>query len=126
MRVESIRLETSVGEVSGIPVVKVAGEIDVYTVPEFKSAVNKAMEAGAKYLVVDLTDVGYMDSGGFGTLLGATKRLKPKGGGIDLVGCSEAIERMLRITRLDSIFGVYGTVDEAVAAVSAAEEQFRS
>lgn len=101
---------------SGIPVLGVVGEIDVYTAPEFKSAINRAIETGTTKLVIDLTQVSYMDSSGFGTLLSATKRVRPKGGSINLVGCSEAIERMMRITRLDTVFNLYRTVEEAAAA----------
>lgn len=115
LRVESIRLETAVSQVADVPVVRATGEIDVYTAPDFKSSISQAMNSGAKNLVIDLTDVSYMDSSGFGTLLGATKRLRPKGGKINLVGCSEAIERMLKITRLDSIFGMFSSVDDALA-----------
>lgn len=117
MRVESIRLETAMKEVSGVPVIKASGEIDVYTVPEFKTAIYDVIDSGADNLIIDLAEVDYMDSGGFGTLLGATKRVRPKGGGIVLVGCSDAIERMLKITRLDDIFGVYNNIDDAVNAV---------
>lgn len=119
MRLESVRIETAVETISGLPVAKVAGEIDVYTVPEFKAAVNKAIEVGAMDLIIDLTKVDYMDSSGFGILLGAAKRVRPKGGTINLVGCSEAIERMLKITRLDTIFGTYGQVADAVDAINA-------
>ena len=117
MKLEGIKLETAINEVSQVPVVRVVGEIDVYTAPDFKSAINKVIDSGATKIVIDLTDVSYMDSSGFGTLLGATKRIRPKGGAISLIGCSEAIERMLKITRLDTIFGMYPTVDEAVEAL---------
>jgi anti-sigma B factor antagonist len=114
LRVENIRLRTAFEEISGIPVIRAAGEIDIYTVPDFKVAINEAIDGGAKRLIVDLTDVSYMDSGGFGTLLGATKRLRPQGGSICLVGCSQAVWRMLKITRLDTIFAVYPTLNDAV------------
>ncbi|HUV06027.1 MAG TPA: STAS domain-containing protein [Armatimonadota bacterium] len=117
MQVENVRLETAVKKVSGIPVVKVAGEIDVYTAPEFKSAINEAISSGAADQVIDLADVSYMDSSGFGILLGAAKRVRPKGGSISLVGCSETIQRMLRITGLDTIFGMFANLDDAVAAI---------
>ena len=117
MRIEDVRIKLDLNEVSSIPVVTVMGEIDVCTAPEFKSAVNKAIFSGAQNLIVDLTDVSYMDSSGFGTLLGATKRIKPRGGSVNLVGCSEAIERMLKITRLDTIFGMFPRVDDAVEGI---------
>lgn len=101
----------------GIPVLGVTGEIDVFTAPEFKNAINRAIESGTTDLVIDLTQVSYMDSSGFGTLLGATKRVRPKGGSISLVGCSEAIERMMKITRLDTVFNLFATIDEASAHI---------
>lgn len=117
MRVEKIRLETAMRTEAGIPVLGVAGEIDVFTAPEFKSAINRAIESGITDMVIDLSQVSYMDSSGFGTLLGATKRVRPKGGSINLVGCSEAIERMMKITRLDTVFNLFASVDEAAARV---------
>ena len=117
LRVEKIRLETAMRTEGGIAVLGVAGEIDVYTAPEFKSAINRAIESGTTDLVIDLSQVSYMDSSGFGTLLGATKRVRPKGGSINLIGCSEAIERMMRITRLDTVFNLFSTVDEAASRI---------
>lgn len=119
MRVEDVRIKLDLDKISNIPVVKVAGEIDVCTAPEFKSIINKAVFSGADNLIIDLTDVSYMDSSGFGTLLGATKRLRPRGGMVNLVGCSEAIERMLKITRLDTIFGVFPRVEDALESMGA-------
>lgn len=119
MRVEDVRIKLDLEEISDIPVVKVTGEIDVSTAPEFKSVINKAVIACATDLIVDLTDVSYMDSSGFGTLLGATKRIRPRGGTVTLVGCNPAIERMLKITRLDTIFGMFPRVDDAVQSIQA-------
>jgi anti-sigma B factor antagonist len=114
---EGIRLETSTHEVKGITVLNVAGEIDVYTAPQFKEAVNQVINTGQKDLVIDMAQVSYMDSSGFGTLLSATKRLRPEGGTVNLVACNSAIDRMLRITRLNTVFGTFQTVDEAVDAI---------
>ena len=55
MRVDNIRLETAIEEVSGVPVLKVAGEIDVYTAQDFKSAITEALVSGKSNLVVDLS-----------------------------------------------------------------------
>ena len=117
MAAEGVRLDTAIREAAGIPVVEVGGEVDIYTAPEFESAINQAVDAGAKHLIIDLTNVSHMDSSGFGNLLSVAKRLRPKGGSVNLVGCRDGIERMLRITRLDTIFGMHPTVDEAVEAL---------
>jgi len=90
------------------------GEIDIYTTPQFKEAVSAAIDGGAHTIVINMRKVSYMDSSGFGTLLSATKRLRPYNGSLCLCCCNEAITRMLQITRLDSIFGVCDTEAEAV------------
>lgn len=114
---EGIRLETQVQEIDGMKVLDVAGEIDVYTAPQFKDAVNGIIDSGQKHLIVDMGSVTYMDSSGFATLLSATRRLRPQGGTVSLVKCSSAIDRILRITRLNTIFGTYDAVSEAIEAL---------
>ena len=113
---EGIRLETGFRDIDGKKVLDVTGEIDVYTAPQFKEAVNSVLEAGQKHLLINMAGVTYMDSSGFGTLLSATKRLRPKGGTVNLVRCNSAIDRILRITRLNTIFATYDNMDEAIQA----------
>jgi anti-sigma B factor antagonist len=117
LQLERARLETKVEEVSGVPIVRVAGEIDAFTTPELKTALNEAIESSTKGLIIDLTEVSYMDSSGFGALLGAAKRVKPQGGTIYLVGCSDTIKRILHITKLDIMFELLATVEEAITAI---------
>jgi len=116
---ENIRISSRVRETEGLPVIDVSGEVDIYTTPQFKEAVTEILQQGHIHIIINLTDVSYMDSSGFGTLLSATKRLRPQNGGIFLVGCNEAVSRMLDITRLNTIFTVVHTEEEAVAAVAA-------
>lgn len=113
---EGIRLETGFTNINGTRILDVAGEIDVYTAPQFKDAVNNILNAGQKHLIVNMAAVTYMDSSGFGTLLSATKRLRPQGGTVNLVKCNSAIDRILRITRLNTVFATFDSVDQAVQA----------
>ena len=113
---EGIRLETQLKEIDGTKVLDVTGEIDVYTAPQFRDAVNTVINSGQKHLVVDMTNVTYMDSSGFGALLSATRRLRPQGGTVNLVKVSSAIDRILTITRLNTVFTTYSSVEDALAA----------
>ncbi len=117
MRVDNARLETAVYERAGVPVVSLLGEVDLHSAPHVGSAVDKAVGSGPRDLIIDLTNVSYMDSSGFGVLLGVAKRLRPNGRRVNLVGCNEAIRRMLRITRLDTVFGLFSSLEEAVASL---------
>jgi anti-sigma B factor antagonist len=113
-----VRIETNLRHVQGIPVLDVAGEIDIYTTPEFKEATAAVMDQGHPVVIFNMARVTYMDSSGFGTLLSATKRLRHVNGTLMLVGCNDAITRMLQITRLNTIFGVYDTESEAIVAAA--------
>jgi anti-sigma B factor antagonist len=120
---ENIRLDTSISQANGYKILDVEGEIDVYTAPQFKEAVNEIISSGQKDLIVNMAHVSYMDSSGFGTLLSATKRLRPEGGTVNLVSVNSAIDRMLRITRLNTVFGIYSTIDEAIEKIKAGRGQ---
>ena len=113
-----LRLGIDVQKSSGHPVLHVTGEIDIYTAPMFKQAVVNLVSEGNKDVIIDLSGVTFMDSSGFGTLLGATRRLRPSGGGLHLAGPNSTIQRMLRLTRLDSIMRIYDSPEEAVKAIS--------
>ena len=97
------------------------GEIDIYTAPLFKQSVVNLVSEGTQNVIIDLSGVTFMDSSGFGTLLGATRRLRPGGGGLHLAGPNSTIQRMLRLTRLDSIMQIHESPEAAVAAVKAEE-----
>jgi anti-sigma B factor antagonist len=118
--VENLRLHTHMQEGNPDPVLVVAGEIDVFTAPLFKQAVVNMVADGQQHLYIDMREVSFMDSSGFGALLGATKRVRPEGGSLNLIGCNRTILRMLHLTRLDTILGVFETLEEAQASVRGA------
>lgn len=120
---ENVRIETSLRHRDDVPVLDVIGEIDIYTTPQFKEAVSAAIDEGKPGIVINMTKVTYMDSSGFGTLLSATKRLRPIDGALYLAGCNDAITRMLQITRLNTIFGIYATEEDAIAAAKSTPQQ---
>ena len=111
---EGIRLETSTRDAEGFTILDVSGEVDVYTAPKLKEALLGVINSGQVHLIINMEQVTYMDSSGFGTLLGALKRVRPEGGTVNLVNVSSAIERMLNITRLNTIFSVVPSLEEAI------------
>jgi anti-sigma B factor antagonist len=97
-------------------VVRVAGEIDVYTAPVLREELTRLSDAGHNDLVVDLTEVPFMDSTGLGVLVGALKRVKTHGGELSLVIDQEKVLKVFRITALTQVFPIFETVDEALGA----------
>jgi anti-sigma B factor antagonist len=100
--------------VGGVPVVAVRGEIDVYSAPALKEALAGPLEAERPALVVDLTGVEFLDSTGLGTLVAARTDAADAGGRLTIVCDRDRILKLFRITGLDGIFEIVGSVDDAV------------
>jgi anti-sigma B factor antagonist len=95
-------------------VIAVAGEIDLFTAPEFKQRVSEPIDAGVANVVVDLTKTTFIDSSSLGVLIGAHRRLKLRGGSLTIVCNSDAITKTFRITGLDGVFTLVGSLDDAL------------
>ena len=95
-------------------VVAVAGEIDLFTAPEFKQRVSAPIDEGRTHVVVDLTDTTFIDSSSLGVLIGAHRRLLRLQGRLVVVCNNDAIVKTFRITGLDGVFTIVGTLDEAL------------
>ena len=107
-------LKLRVHSVSGMQVFELSGSLDIATSPTVRASLLEASERGDHRLIVDLTDVDFLDSTGLGALIGAQRRAKEFDGEVRLVVKEGQIVRLLRITGLLKIFGVYPTLDDAV------------
>ena len=100
----------------GIEVIDVQGEIDIYTAPRLRELLIDLAGTGSYQLVVNLDKVGFLDSTGLGVLVGGLKRVRAHDGSLDLVCTQQRILKIFRITGLTEVFGIYETVDQAIAA----------
>ena len=100
----------------GIEVIDVGGEIDIYTAPRLRELLIDLVSKGNYQLVVNLDKVGFPDSTGLGVLVGGLKRVRAHDGWLDLVCTQARIMKIFRITGLTEVFGIYETVDQAIAA----------
>ena len=100
----------------GIEVIDVQGEIDMYTAPRLRELLIDLVTKGSYQLVVNLDTVGFLDSTGLGVLVGGLKRVRAHDGSLDLVCTQQRILKIFRITGLTEVFGIYETVDQAIAA----------
>ena len=92
------------------------GEIDMYTAPRLRELLINLVSKGSYQLVVNLDKVGLLDSTGLGVLVGGLKRVRAHDGSLDLVCTQQRILKILKITGLTEVFGIYETVDQAIAA----------
>ena len=100
----------------GIEVIDVQGEIDMYTAPRLRELLINLVSKGSYQLVVNPDKVGFLDSTGLGVLVGGLKRVRAHDGSLDLVCTQQRILKILKVTGLTQVFGIYQTVDQAIAA----------
>lgn len=103
------RYNTVVIELKG----KVMGGPDAKT---FRNDLDELIEEGKKNVVVDLSDVKFMNSSGLGILIGGLKKMNKAGGDLKICGATERIESLLMVSQLTKVFDNYETLDEALAA----------
>ncbi|MGH2717214.1 MAG: STAS domain-containing protein [Actinomycetota bacterium] len=104
--------------VGGATVVKVAGEVDVFTAPQLREALASATEGDGQQVIVDLEDVDFLDSTGLGVLVFGLKRVRERGGDLSVVCRHEQILKVLTITGLSKILKVHASIEEAAPAAS--------
>ena len=96
-------------------VISLAGEVDLYTAPEFKQQLLEVIGQGGKEVIVDFTDTTFIDSTTLGVLVGGVKRLRTNDGQLSLVCSDRNITKIFEITGLDRVFTIYPSREEAVA-----------
>ena len=85
---------------------------------EFSAALHKFLGEGKKNVVVDLAETTYMDSSGIGMLISGYTTMKNGGGSLKLARLTDKIESLLVITKLNSIFETFETVEAATKSFS--------
>ena len=96
-------------------VFKLRGSLDLATAPTVRAALTDATEKGNQHLIVDLTQLEFLDSTGLGVLIGAHRRAAERGGSFRLITSDGQIARLLNITGLIAVFAVYHSIEDARA-----------
>lgn len=89
------------------------GEVDVYTAPRLKEQLVTVFEDGCSNVVIDLEQVGFIDSSGLGVLVSALRRARERDGSVRVVCTRENILKIFRITGLDKVFPIFADKAEA-------------
>lgn len=108
-------LEVHTEQVSGATVVRPDGEIDLGSAPELRNSLNSAQKQKPEKLIVDLSDVPYMDSSGVATLVEAMQMTRKQGGTLVLCCMQDKVRSIFEIARLDMVFTIVQSRDEALS-----------
>ena len=83
----------------------------------FKQALIEYVNNGHRVLVLDLSDVTFIDSSGLGALIGSLKAIGDDGE-LALCGARETVVTMFKLTRMNKVFRLFDSQEQAVAALS--------
>jgi anti-sigma B factor antagonist len=108
-------LEINVEDAGTYTICRPVGELDAYTVGEFREALAEL--ATSQRLLIDLSDVPFMDSAGLGALIGGIRRAREADGEVSVACSRPTLTRLLHTTGFDRIVPVTETVEEAADAL---------
>lgn len=115
MSQDSLSIDVSATADGRAQLFALGGSLDIATSPTLRAALMEAAERDNHEIVVDLTQLEFLDSTGLGALIGAHRRASEHAGSVRLVTHEGQILRLLRITGLLDVFAVYPSVEAALA-----------
>lgn len=103
-----------VSQQNDVTVISVTGQLIVGNRQELKDDVIKLLESGSRKFLLDFEDTAYIDSSGLGVLVSLSKKIREKGGEMRLAGLNEDLRTLFELTKLDTLFYIADTRDEAL------------
>ena len=113
MRDAPLTVTASNGKGDGVMILALKGPL---TLPNIFVFQEKLAQLEPKVLILDLTELPYMDSAGLGSLMNAYIHAKKKGHKLLVAGGNERVDAVLELTKVDVLLKNYPTVAEAEAA----------
>ena len=90
------------------------GRIDAAVAIEFKDAMRAETDGGPETVILDLSEVGFIDSSGLGAIVASMKHMG-QDRTLALAGLTPTVDKVFRLTRMDSVFSLFATLDGALS-----------
>jgi len=107
-------MKHEIREEAGGIVVALGGDVDLQTSPEARKILLETVGRG-QAVFVDLSAVSYIDSSGVASLVESLQQARKSGTGFGLVSVSEAAMRVFQLARLDKVFSIHATLEDALS-----------
>lgn len=102
----------------GTWLVGVRGRLDQQLNPDLESTLNQLLEAGHSYLIVNLADATYINSGGLRVLVSAWRRARRQQGNVVLCGLNARLQEIFTMVGFDKVFKIYPSQQDAEQAAT--------
>jgi len=103
---ESGNFRVSTDEQDDGAVLRVVGEVDVYTSPALRDELYRLIDSGVPRVTLDLSGMEFIDSSGLGVFVGALKRVRERSSELVLRGVQPSTRKVLDITGLVQVFTI--------------------
>jgi anti-sigma B factor antagonist len=117
MRFAANILDVRVGRENGAQALELSGELDAASAPALRERLAEVATRGAGPLVVDLSELDFIDSTGLSALLNAKRRLTRRDRGFAIVCPPGHVRRILEVTQLLDALGCHGSREEALGSL---------
>jgi anti-sigma B factor antagonist len=94
-------------------IIGIEGQLVAGNRQQLREAVLNEIEEGARSIVIDFVDTGYVDSAGLGVLVSLSKKIREANASLRLVNLNEDLRTLFELTRLDTLFDLGGRTDSA-------------
>jgi anti-sigma B factor antagonist len=109
--------ETKLGADNEITLISLSGDLDTKSCDYLSSVLVERVEGGCNKLVLDCHRLDYITSLGLGMLLRVHAKLRKQGGDVALARVHGPVAEVFHVVRLDKLFHLYPTVQEAVESI---------
>jgi anti-sigma B factor antagonist len=99
---------------SGMVILDIIGEIDLYNAPDIKSFILKKIENQKYNIIINLQEVSYIDSSGIGALISSLSNLKKYQGFLKITNIHDSVKKVFELTKLTSFFEIFPDVATAI------------
>ena len=109
-------MKYEINDQGNVGVLALSGDVDLESSPRLRTALLDCVGTRAAVLV-DMSEVSYIDSSGVASLVEAYQTARRSGGGFGLVDVSDGAMRVLELARLDKVFSIYPSLAEGLKGV---------
>jgi anti-anti-sigma factor len=119
---EPLPLDIRIERHKSAVVLLISGQIDLYNDRALGGELDRLFDGGYRKLVLDMAEVPFVDSAGFGLLIAAQKRFRAAQGQIHYTNVPKNVESVIKLSRLQDFITVYPSQAEALAAFPACDQ----
>jgi anti-sigma B factor antagonist len=97
-----------------VTVISLNGDLDVTSAPELRDLLQQLIDEGKTQFLLDLGEVGFIDSSGLGIFVNAYKKVRSAGGAVKLANPQESVRKVFSLTQTDKVFSIYDSLEDAL------------